>query len=73
MRFGIAAFRQQLVPYMEHARRAGGRQRHRPGHTTASRERRGDIRAWAKDRDIALSGRGRIPANIAQQYQAAMG
>jgi hypothetical protein len=61
-----AAFRQHLAPYLEHARRAGTRQRHRPGRTTASRERSADIRAWAKDQGIALSGRGRIPASIAQ-------
>jgi Lsr2 len=67
-----AACRQQLAPYIEHARRAGSRQRHRPGRTTASREQSADIRAWAKDQGIALSGRGRIPASIVQQFQAAM-
>jgi Lsr2 len=40
-----AAFRQQLALYLEHARRAGRGQRHRPGRTTASRERSADIRA----------------------------
>jgi hypothetical protein len=45
-----AAFRCQLAPYIEHARRAGSRQRHRPGRSAASRERSADIRAWAKPR-----------------------
>jgi hypothetical protein len=67
------AFRQQLSPNIQYARKAGTGQRHRPERTTASRERSADIRAWAKDRGIALSGRGRIPASVVQQYEAAMG
>lgn len=66
-----AVFRQQLAPYIEHARKAGTRQRHRPGRTAASRECSADIRAWATQQAIVLSDRGRIPATIAQQYQAA--
>jgi Lsr2 len=68
-----AAFRQQLAPYLDHARRAGPRVRRRPGRTAASRERSADIRAWAKDQGIVLSSRGRIPADVAEQYQAATG
>jgi hypothetical protein len=56
-----AIFRQQLAPYLEHACKAGRGQRQRPWRTTASRERRADIQAWAKDQGIALSGRARIP------------
>ena len=37
----------------------------------AGRERSGTIRAWAKDRGIPVSTRGRIPADIVQQYEAA--
>ena len=66
-----AAFRRQLAPFIEHARRAGSRQRHRPGRTTASRKRSADIRAWAKDHGIAVSERGRIPASVVEQYQTA--
>jgi Lsr2 len=50
----------------------GGRGR-RPGRTAASQARSADLRAWANDQGIALSDRGRIPARIAQQYQAATG
>jgi hypothetical protein len=57
----------------EHARRAGSKQRQRPRRTTASRGRSADIRAWAKDQGVALSGRGRIPASIVQQYEAVTG
>ena len=42
-----AAFRKQLAPYLEHARKAG-RGRRRP-RTASSRQRSGDIRAWAKE------------------------
>ena len=66
-----AAFRSKLAPFIEHARQAGSGQRRRPGRTAASRERSGDIRAWAKDQGIAVSDRGRIPASVVEQYQAA--
>ena len=68
-----AAFRQQIAPYLEHARRAGSRPLQRPVRTAASRERSADIRAWAKDNGIAVSERGRIPANVIQQYETATG
>jgi len=64
-------FRRQIAPYIERARKAGRGQRRRPAHTASSRERSGDIRAWAKDHGIAVSERGRIPASVVQQYQAA--
>jgi Lsr2 len=66
-----AAFRRQLAPFIEHARKAGRGQRRRLGRTAASRERSGGIRAWAKDQGIAVSERGRIPASVVEQYQAA--
>jgi len=65
------AFRKQLAPFIEHARKAGRGQRRRPGRPAARRERSGDIRAWAKGQGIAVSDRGRIPASVVEQYQAA--
>jgi hypothetical protein len=65
------AFRKQLAPFIEHARRAGRGQRRRPGRTASSRERSGGIRAWAKEQGIAVSARGRIPASVVEQYEAA--
>ena len=59
------AFRRQLAPFIEHARRTGR------GRTVSSRERSADIRAWAKDQGITVSDRGRIPASVAEQYEAA--
>ena len=66
-----AAFRRQLAPFTGHARTAGRAQRDRPGRTASSRERSGDIRAWAKNQGIAVSDRGRIPASVIEQYEAA--
>jgi len=43
----------------------------RAGRTAATRQRSGDIRAWAKDQGIAVSDRGRIPARVLEQYLAA--
>jgi Lsr2 len=64
-------FRKQLAPYIEHARKAGRGQRRRSARTASRRERSGGIRAWAKDQGIAVSARGRIPASVAEQYEAA--
>jgi nucleoid-associated protein Lsr2 len=65
-----AAFGKQLAPYAEHARRAGRAPSRRPGRTTGSRQRPGDIRAGAKEHGLAVSEGGRIPANIVEQYHA---
>jgi nucleoid-associated protein Lsr2 len=68
-----ATFRRQLAPFIEHARKVGRGARRRPGRTASSRERSADIRAWAKDQGIAVSERGRIPASVVEQYEAATG
>lgn len=66
-----ARFRQELALFLEHARKAGRGQRRRPARPVSARERSSRIRSWAKDQGIALSERGRIPAGIAEQYDAA--
>ena len=63
------AFRKQIAPFVEHARKAGRGPR-RP-RTASTRQRSGDIRAWANEHGITISGRGRIPASVVEQYQAA--
>jgi hypothetical protein len=68
-----STFRKQLAPYIDHARKAGRAQARRAGRTAASRQRSGDIRAWAKDQGLAVSERGRIPASVVEQYHAAVG
>ncbi len=66
-----AALRKKLAPFIEHARKVGRGQRRRAGRSAASRGRGSDIRAWAKGQGIAVSGRGRIPASVVEQYEAA--
>jgi hypothetical protein len=65
------AFRKGLAQFVEHARKAGRVQSRRVARTSASRQRSGEIRAWAKGKGITLSERGRIPASVVQQYEAA--
>lgn len=67
------AFRAGLEPFVEHARRGVRGPRRRPARPTSARERSGDIRAWAKAEGIAISERGRIPASVVEQYEAATG
>jgi len=68
-----AAFGELLAPYVEHGRKAGRAPARRGGRTAASRQRSGDVRAWAKQHGLAVSDRGRIPASVVEQYQAAGG
>lgn len=62
-------FRNQLKPFIDHARPAGAAKR-RPTRSAASRQRSAAVRAWAKQQGIELSDRGRIPASVVEQYQA---
>jgi hypothetical protein len=65
------AFRKKLTPFVEHARKGGPGQRRGPARTTSSRQRSAGIRAWAKATGLPVSDRGRIPASVADQYEAA--
>ncbi|HXZ75175.1 MAG TPA: Lsr2 family protein [Streptosporangiaceae bacterium] len=65
------AFRRKIAPFIEHARKTSRGQRRRPGRTASSRQRSADIRAWTEDQGITVSDRGRIPASVAEQYEAA--
>jgi hypothetical protein len=66
-----AALRKKFRPFIEHARKAGRQPARRAARTVASRQRSGDIRAWAKEQGIGVSERGRIPASVVEQYHAA--
>jgi len=68
-----AAFRRKLAPFIEHARRAGRRPRRRAGRSAVSRERGAAIRAWANEQGVPVSARGRIPADVVERYETAMG
>ena len=64
-------FRRELASFLVHARRAGQGRRRRPARGSPGRRRSSDIRVWAKDAGIQVSDRGRIPASVVAQYQAA--
>ena len=64
-------FRKELSLFIEHARKAGRAQPRPPARTSTSRQRSGDIRAWAKAQGISVNERGRIPASVVRQYQTA--
>jgi hypothetical protein len=65
--------RQALGLYIAHARRAGGTGR------SAARGRHGSavdtakVREWAKGQGIEVKGRGRVPADVVEQYKTAAG
>lgn len=63
-------FRDQLAPFVQHARKISGGQRTRAGRSSADRRASAEVRAWAKDQGIEISERGRIPANVTEQYEA---
>jgi hypothetical protein len=65
--------REEFSEYVGHARRVSGgagtrRRRSRSG---ANRERSAEIRAWAKQHGHKVSERGRIPAAVIAEYEAA--
>lgn len=72
--------RESLAHYVTSARRAGGRKKPGPrpgaarvtaGATSADREQNQAIRDWARKRGLKVSDRGRIPADIVEQYHQA--
>jgi nucleoid-associated protein Lsr2 len=65
-----AKLRKKLQPYFAAGRRLRARRATGP-RTAASRQRSGDIRAWARDHGIEVSDRGRIPAEVIARYQSA--
>ena len=63
--------RNELAHYVEHARKASAPARRRRARTGPGRERSAQIRLWAKQRGYKVNERGRIPANIVAEYEAA--
>lgn len=73
--------RDAVAPYVGAGRRIGGARAGRRSSTpsraaarpaaTSDRQRAGDIRAWAKSQGLNVNERGRIPAAIVSQYEAA--
>lgn len=66
-----AKLRDSLRPFVEKSRKAGSSTRKRRQRGASSRERSAEIRAWAKNNGIKVNERGRIPAHVIEQYEAA--
>ena len=62
--------REGLEPFVEHARKIGGSNRRRQRAGTNGQQTAA-IRSWAKDRGIHINDRGRIPASVVKEYEAA--
>ena len=69
------ALRDALAHYVANARRVSGARAPRTGkgRNRAASDRPGQIRAWARERGIEVSERGRIPADLAARYDAEHG
>ncbi len=65
--------RDGLEPFVAHARKtsAAHSSRRRPGRTAAGRDQTASVRSWAKDHGIQVNERGRIPASVVKEYEAA--
>ena len=67
------AMRSSLGTYIQHARKAHGAPR-RPRQPRGSGNHRTDtaaVRAWARKQGKEINDRGRIPASVMKEYQAA--
>ena len=63
-------FAKAIGPYVAAARKvASSRRSARPAR--GSRHDQSAVRAWAREKGIKISDRGRIPADVLAQYQAA--
>jgi nucleoid-associated protein Lsr2 len=65
------ALREELAPFIKRARALGRRPSRRMTRTAAGRQRSSDVRTWAHEHGVAVNARGRIPATVLEQYEAA--
>lgn len=63
-------FDQALATYIAAATKISGR-RARPTHRTNAKPDSAAVRAWAASNNIELAARGRIPASVLEQFEAA--
>jgi Lsr2 len=68
-----AALREAFARYVGSARKVGSRGRGRASgrRPSGADSRTADIRAWARGRNLKVSDRGRIPADVVASYDAA--
>jgi hypothetical protein len=71
------ALREALAPYVEAARRVGGRSTRRtsapkaPARPASERVDLSDVRAWARENGYQVSDRGRVSSEVRAAYEAA--
>ena len=65
-----AKLEKALAPFIDAGRRAPRAATRRAGRQSASVDR-GAVRAWARERGLKVSERGRVSADIMSQYEAA--
>ena len=66
----LEKFEQLLVPYIKAAHSTGGRRSRGSDRTKVGYDPQA-VRKWAQSNGVALSARGRVPASVVAQYQAA--
>jgi hypothetical protein len=64
-------FRSVMAPFVDHARRSGRGRHARPARPVSARQHSAEVRAWAREHGMAIRERGRIPADVIEQYEAA--
>ncbi|MDO9455240.1 Lsr2 family protein [Nocardioides sp.] len=71
----IAAFEKALKPYIDAATKVSASttttRRSRKKSASGTRQDYSQIREWARKQGITVSDRGRIPASVLEQYEAA--
>lgn len=64
--------RDGLEPFVAHARKtSSANSSRRRQRTAAGRDQTASVRSWAKDHGIQVNERGRIPASVVKEYEAA--
>ena len=63
-------FDEALKRFSDKARKVTGRGTRTKRRTAAHRRHSAEVRAWAKRNGIAVSDRGRIPAQVSARYEA---
>ena len=63
-------FDEVLKRFSDKARKVTGRVTRPKRRTAAHRQHSAEVRAWAKRSGIAVSDRGRIPAQVIERYEA---
>lgn len=67
----LRSFREAFAGYTEHARPVRSRAKRKVEVETAKPDSKA-VRAWASEQGLTLSSRGRIPADLLEQYRAAV-